>query len=82
MIDMEELDIRTVFEQEFMTTAMHRVGGYDIARKISKKSQQGIYIIYYSGHGRLVNGKTMGVDKDGKNIDLEKFVYEISQLKN
>jgi hypothetical protein len=40
------------------------------------------FIFYYSGHGKNMNGQTVGIDSDGEPIYLEKLLYDISKLKN
>ena len=50
--------------------------------KHTDENSHRLYFIYYSGHGRLINGETCGIDKIGNNIKLEEFVLKISLNRN
>lgn len=45
-------------------------------------NEYGQFLIFYSGHGKTVGTKTFGIDEDGNDIDLEKFVTDISVRRN
>jgi len=40
------------------------------------------YFIYYSGHGRMNNNSTMGIDLENNDIEIEEFVYSIASRRN
>ncbi len=44
--------------------------------------EHGQYFIYFSGHARVVNGRTMGIDICAYDIDLEKFVTNLAGFKS
>ena len=44
--------------------------------KISKpEGAYSQYLIYYSGHGRMAKNKTMGIDLENNDVEIEDFVY-------
>jgi hypothetical protein len=40
------------------------------------------YFIYYSGHGRMANNKTMAIDLENNDIEIEDYVYNIGVRRN
>ena len=51
--------------------ALYLKSEFEKDRKTKKRSEYGQYIIFYSGHGKIVEGETMGIDKNGDDIKLE-----------
>ncbi len=54
---------------------------------MAKANENGIptfsmFFIYFSGHGRMIDGRTIGVDPYDKDTPLEKFVKDLSIKRN
>ena len=57
--------------------ALYLKSEFEEDRQTKKRSEYGQYIIFYSGHGKIVEGETMGIDKNGEDIKIEFFVTKI-----
>ena len=74
MIDDSYEDILTVYSTEVLNSAKYFGSRYEPDKKTKKERQIGTFIIYFSGHGKLIDGQTVGVDCNGDNIPIEEFV--------
>ena len=56
MIDSSADDIFQTFKQKLLQKALYLKSEYENDRKTKKWSEYGQYIIFYSGHGKIVEG--------------------------
>ena len=52
------------------------------ASRRSKENQKALYFVYYSGHGALIDGKTVGYTNSEEVIELETNVRKLALFPN
>ncbi len=74
MIDKTADIVNEIFKKHIKAYAKKMKDKTDDNGELKTKIDYGLFIIFYSGHGRIIDGKTMGIDQNGADIDLEGLV--------
>jgi len=76
-IDQKSKSITDTYNFHFKSRAIALCDTLDDKGVPKISHEYGQFIIFYSGHGKIFDARTMGIDQEGENIDIEKFVTDI-----
>ena len=72
MFDKTAIEIKDIYETKFLNPS----------KDASLNGQIAQYFIYYTGHGRMIGDKTMAIDQDYQDINIEQMIRDIAVRKN
>jgi len=62
LIDKTSDIVNETFKKHIKAYAKKMKDKTDDDSQLKTKNDYGVFIIFYSGHGRIIDGKTMGID--------------------